>query len=84
VPSKADCPIEAGGGRQLEHQSKPAAALVPLERLEQMRRLARRHALVILERQAGGPLSDDGSMKLASGAERWARGHTGTRRSATP
>ena len=33
----------------IERSGMPLAALVPLERLEQMRRLARRHALEVLE-----------------------------------
>jgi hypothetical protein len=39
--------------------------LVAVE-LEQMRRFARRHALEILERQAGGTLSDEEAMDLRS------------------
>ena len=34
-----------------ERKGKPLAALVPIERLEQMRRFARRHALSLLEQQ---------------------------------
>jgi prevent-host-death family protein len=57
----------------IERKGKPLAALVPVERLEQMRRFARRHALDVLERQAGGPLSDEEAMDIALEAERWAR-----------
>src|SRR5207237_9312103 len=35
----------------IERKGKPLAALVPIERLEQMRRFARRHALELLEEQ---------------------------------
>ena len=57
----------------IERKGKPLAALVPVGRLEQMRRFARRHALEALERQAGGTLSDDQAMDLALEAQRWAR-----------
>lgn len=57
----------------IERKGKPLAALVPLERLEQMRRFARRHALEVLERQHGGPLAEEQAMELALEAERWAR-----------
>ena len=53
--------------------SSQVIRLVPVERLEQMRRFARRHALEALERQAGGPLSDEQAMALAHEAKRWAR-----------
>jgi prevent-host-death family protein len=61
----------------IERKGKSLAALVPVERLEQMRRFARRHALDLLERQAGGPLSDEQAMELALEAQRWARRQTG-------
>lgn len=67
----------------IERKGKPLAALVPVERLEQMRRFARRHALEVLERQAGGPLSDDEAMAVALEAERWARGAPRKRRART-
>jgi prevent-host-death family protein len=67
----------------IERKGQPLAALVPVERLEQMRRFARRHALEALERQAGGPLSDEQAMDLAVHAERWAREHDKRRRSGT-
>jgi prevent-host-death family protein len=57
----------------IERKGKSLAALVPVERLEQMRRFARRHALDFLERQAGGPLSDELAMELGAEARRWAR-----------
>lgn len=57
----------------IERKGKALAALVPVERLEQMRRFARRHALDVMERQKGHPLTDDRAMKLALEAQRWAR-----------
>jgi prevent-host-death family protein len=35
----------------IERKGKPLAAVVPVERLEQMRRVARMHLLQVLERQ---------------------------------
>jgi len=60
----------------IERKGRPMAALVPVERLEQMRRFARRHALDVLEEQKGGPLNDRQAMELALAAQRWARGRT--------
>src|SRR3989304_2459022 len=57
----------------IERKGQPLAALVPVERLEQMRRFARRHALDFLEEQKGGPLTDEEAMGLALESERWAR-----------
>ena len=57
----------------IERKGKPLAALVPVGRLEQMRRFARRHAVEALERQAGGTLSDEQAMDSALEAQRWAR-----------
>jgi prevent-host-death family protein len=57
----------------IERKGKPLAALVPVERLEQMRRFARRHALDVMEQQKGGALSDDQAMALGLEAQRWAR-----------
>lgn len=57
-------------------KGKPLAALVPVERLEQMRSFARQHALEFLERQKGGPgdqLSDEQAMTLALEAQAAAR-----------
>jgi antitoxin (DNA-binding transcriptional repressor) of toxin-antitoxin stability system len=53
----------------IERKGKSIAALVPVERLEQMRRFARRHAVQVLGRQAGGPLSDE-AMDLTLEARR--------------
>jgi prevent-host-death family protein len=57
----------------IERKGKPLAALVPVERLEQMRRFARGHALQFLEQQKGAPVSDEQAMNLALEAQRWAR-----------
>ena len=57
----------------IERKGKPLAALVPVERLEQMRRFARRHALDVMEQQKGGTLTDDQATELGLAAQRWAR-----------
>jgi prevent-host-death family protein len=60
----------------IERKGKPMAALVPVERLEQMRRFAREHALTFLEKQkkaSGNRLSDDEAMEVALEAQRTAR-----------
>ena len=57
----------------IERKGKALAALVPVGRLEQMRRFARRQALDFLEEQKGGPLNDEKAMNLALEAQRWAR-----------
>jgi len=57
----------------IERKGKPMAALVPVERLEQMRRFARLHALNFLEGQRGTSLSDEEAMDIAIEAQRWAR-----------
>ena len=57
----------------IERKGKPLAALVPVERLEQMRRFARRHALEAMEQQEGGTLTDGKAMELGLEAQRWAR-----------
>ncbi len=60
----------------IERKGKPLAALVPVERLEQMRRFARQHALEFLERQKGGPgeqLSEQEAMNSALEAQQAAR-----------
>ena len=57
----------------IERKGTPMAALVPVERLDQMRRFARRHALDVMEQQRGGTLSDDQAMELGLEAQRWAR-----------
>jgi prevent-host-death family protein len=57
----------------IERKGKPLAALVPVERLEQIRRFARRHALLFLEQRKGTLLSDEQAMNLALEAQAWAR-----------
>lgn len=59
----------------IERKGQALAALVPVERLDQMRRFARRHALDVMEQQKGGTLSDDQAMALGVEAQRWARRH---------
>jgi antitoxin (DNA-binding transcriptional repressor) of toxin-antitoxin stability system len=60
----------------IERKGKALAALVPVGRLEQMRRFARRQALDFLEEQKGDLLSDEKAMDLALEAQRWARKRT--------
>jgi antitoxin (DNA-binding transcriptional repressor) of toxin-antitoxin stability system len=57
----------------IERKGKALAALVPIERLEQIRRFARRQGLDFLEQQRGGPLTDERATALALEAQRWAR-----------
>lgn len=60
----------------IERRGKPLAALVPVDRLEQMRAFARQHALGYLGRQRAGRgerLSEDGAMTIALEAQRAAR-----------
>ena len=57
----------------IERKGKPLAVLVPVERLEQIRRFARRHALRFLEQQKGTAVSDEQAMNLALEAQGWAR-----------
>lgn len=60
----------------IERKGRPLAALVPVERLEQMRRFARHHALEVLESQKEGPgnrLSDEGAMEVALQAQQAVR-----------
>ena len=57
----------------IERKGKPLAALVPVERLEQMRRFARRHAREFMDRQQPGALTDRQAADLAADAKRWAR-----------
>jgi len=60
----------------IERKGQPLAALVPVERLEQIRRFARRHALLFLEQQKGATVSDEQAMNLALEAQAWARRQT--------
>jgi antitoxin (DNA-binding transcriptional repressor) of toxin-antitoxin stability system len=60
----------------IERKGKALAALVPVERLEQMRRAARQGMRDFLERQSQGPgreLSDEEAMQVARDAQREAR-----------
>src|SRR3954466_14425080 len=60
----------------IERKGKPLAALVPVERLEQMRQFARQHALGVLQRQKGAlgnRLSDDEARAVALEAQRAVR-----------
>ena len=57
----------------IERKGKALAALVPVERLEQMRRFARRHALDFLDRRQDSGLTEKQASDLALEAQRWAR-----------
>jgi prevent-host-death family protein len=57
----------------IERKGKPLAALVPIERLEQMRRFARRHALELLERQKQSTVREAQALEIAMEAQRSAR-----------
>ena len=60
----------------IERKGKPLAALVPVERLEQMRRFARRHALELLEKQKQSSLSEEQALEVGLEAQRSARKRT--------
>jgi prevent-host-death family protein len=64
----------------IERKGKPLAALVPVERLEQMRRFARTQAIDFMEHQKGSRLSDAQAQELALEAQGWARRAGGKRR----
>ena len=64
----------------IERKGKPLAALVPVERLEQMRRFARRHALEFMDQQQPSALTDTQASAIAADAKRWARGASRSRR----
>ena len=57
----------------IERKGKALAALVPVERLEQMRRFARVQALLFLEHQKGGRLTDRQADALALEAQKSTR-----------
>src|SRR5215510_14650412 len=60
----------------IERKGKPLAALVPVERLEQMRRFARQQARDFLAEQKSGrgeQLSEQSAMEVALEAQRTAR-----------
>ena len=67
----------------IERKGKPLAALVPVERLEQMRRFARRHALEFMDQQEASGLTDAQASELAADAKRWALRSTKPRRKTT-
>jgi prevent-host-death family protein len=64
----------------IERKGKPLAALVPVERLEQMRRFARRHAIEFMDQQQPSALTDAQTSELAADAKRWARNSSKSRR----
>lgn len=66
----------------IERKGKPLAALVPVERLEQMRRFARRHGLEFMVQQQPSALTGAQASKLAAEATRWARSPSKVRRKA--
>lgn len=69
----------------IERKGKPFAALMPVERLEQICRFARRHALEAPEPQAGGPFvgrAGDGPGARSRALGTW--GKRGAGRSAMP
>jgi antitoxin (DNA-binding transcriptional repressor) of toxin-antitoxin stability system len=57
----------------IERKGKALAALVPVERLEQMRRFARTQAMSFLEQQQGGDLTEAEATALSLEAQKWAR-----------
>jgi prevent-host-death family protein len=57
----------------IERKGKALAALVPVERLEQMRQFARSRTLEFLEQQKKGGLTEEQATDLALEAQRWAR-----------
>jgi prevent-host-death family protein len=57
----------------IERKGKALAALVPVEKLEQMRRIARRDALAFLDQQKSSGLTDGKAAELALAAQGWAR-----------
>lgn len=65
----------------IERKGKALAALVPVERLEQMRRFARAQAIDFLEQQ-DGPLTDAQATEVALEAQGWARRPRRSRRKA--
>jgi prevent-host-death family protein len=67
----------------IERKGKPLAALVSIQRLEQMRRYARQQALEFLGRSRSRTLSDRQAMEVAIEAQTWARQHAPRRRRTT-
>jgi prevent-host-death family protein len=64
----------------VQRKGKPMAAIVPVYRLEQMRRYARLRALAFMEQQRGKGLSDREVELLVAEARAWARGKGRRRR----
>lgn len=56
----------------IQRKGKPLAALVPVQKLEGMERLARRHLLAMLDRQASA-LSPEEADRLANEAKHLSR-----------
>ena len=67
----------------IERKGKALAVLVPVERLEQMRRFARRHALDFMTQQQDSELTGKQAADLALEAQRWARKSPGKSQSRT-
>ena len=58
----------------IERKGKALAALVPIERLDQMRRFARRQALDFMtEQKGGGGLTERAATDVSLDAQAWAR-----------
>jgi prevent-host-death family protein len=57
----------------IERKGKPMAALVSVERLEQLTRLARQELRDLLKRQQPSSLTESGAAALAVEAQNWAR-----------
>jgi prevent-host-death family protein len=57
----------------IERKGKALAALVPVERLEQMRRFARTQAIGFLEQQKGSDLTEAQALDLALEAQKRSR-----------
>ena len=67
----------------IERKGKPLAALVGVERLEQIRRFARRNALEMMEKQNASALAEREATELAQEAKIWSR-RTGAKASRKP
>jgi antitoxin (DNA-binding transcriptional repressor) of toxin-antitoxin stability system len=57
----------------IERKGNPMAALVSVERLQQLTRLARQGLRDLLERQQTSSLTESGAAALAVEAQNWAR-----------
>src|SRR5437667_5966896 len=57
----------------IERKGKVLAALVPVERLVQMRRFARRHALELFDEQKQSTVNEERALAIALEAQRSAR-----------